>query len=213
MPVPKQRIEIPARRLLRDDVHDAIREAILTGQFAPGERLEDSALQAWLGVSRTPVRQAIDALVREGLVETAAQSFTRVVNPDPRNSRHVSGTVGVLMSGVTRWAVVRLSAKKREHAAALAEQIAQELRSRDRESFARDVVEFFAIMQRECGNPVLQQLCHTVGPSYAYHLGITLANAEIEWDRLSLEYDMLAAAVRSGDGSGAGRAVESIHPG
>ncbi|TDP90726.1 regulatory GntR family protein [Leucobacter luti] len=151
MPVPKQRIEIPARRLLRDDVHDAIREAILTGQFAPGERLEDSALQAWLGVSRTPVRQAIDALVRKGLVETAAQSFTRVVNPDPRNSRHVSGTVGVLMSGVTRWAVVRLSVKKREHAAALAEQIAQELRSRDRESFARDAVEFFAIMQRGVG--------------------------------------------------------------
>jgi DNA-binding GntR family transcriptional regulator len=56
------------RRVLTDDVADAIREAILSGRIAPGARLIEDDLASSLDVSRGPIRQAIFRLQQEGLV-------------------------------------------------------------------------------------------------------------------------------------------------
>lgn len=53
---------------LRDVVFITLREAILKGELAPGERLMEIALAQQLGVSRTPIREAIRKLELEGLV-------------------------------------------------------------------------------------------------------------------------------------------------
>ena len=53
---------------LRDIVFENIREAILEGTLRPGERLMEIQLAEQLGVSRTPVREAIRKLELEGLV-------------------------------------------------------------------------------------------------------------------------------------------------
>ncbi len=53
---------------LRDVVFHALRRAILTGEIKPGERLMEIHLAQELGVSRTPVREAIHKLEQEGLV-------------------------------------------------------------------------------------------------------------------------------------------------
>ena len=53
---------------LRDVVFKTLRQAILTGEFMPGERLMEISLAKRLGVSRTPVREAIRKLELEGLV-------------------------------------------------------------------------------------------------------------------------------------------------
>jgi DNA-binding GntR family transcriptional regulator len=57
------------KKPLREDVHRLLRAQIVEGKFAPGSRLPDVQLAAELGVSRTPVREALLRLVREGLVE------------------------------------------------------------------------------------------------------------------------------------------------
>ena len=53
---------------LRDVVFNTLREAILKGDLEPGERLMEIALAQKLGVSRTPIREAIRKLELEGLV-------------------------------------------------------------------------------------------------------------------------------------------------
>ncbi|MEX1078797.1 MAG: GntR family transcriptional regulator [Homoserinimonas sp.] len=67
MPVPSAHA-VHKRSLLRDDVYSSIRDAIVDGTFAPGERLRDSELELWLGVSRTPIREGLLRLERAGLV-------------------------------------------------------------------------------------------------------------------------------------------------
>lgn len=65
-----------------------IREMILQGELAPGERLREVALAERLGVSRTPIRQALPVLAREGLLVTsgargyAVRAFTRAESVD-----------------------------------------------------------------------------------------------------------------------------------
>ncbi len=53
---------------LRDVVVNTLRQAILTGELKSGERLMEMHLAGRLGVSRTPVREAIRKLEQEGLV-------------------------------------------------------------------------------------------------------------------------------------------------
>src|SRR5688572_26285494 len=56
------------RRALTDDVVTTLRKAILSGAFAPGDRLPEAATAAQLHVSRVPVREAMLQLEREGLL-------------------------------------------------------------------------------------------------------------------------------------------------
>jgi DNA-binding GntR family transcriptional regulator len=57
------------RRPLREDVHAALRDQIVEGRLQPGSRLQDVQLAGELGVSRTPIREALLRLAAEGLVE------------------------------------------------------------------------------------------------------------------------------------------------
>ena len=50
---------------------EVIREAIIDGRLAPGERLKEEELARELGLSRTPIREALAVLQAEGLVDTA----------------------------------------------------------------------------------------------------------------------------------------------
>lgn len=58
----------PIRRSLSDEVVQRLRQAILSGQFAPGEPLREKQLAELTGVSRGPIREALRELKREGLV-------------------------------------------------------------------------------------------------------------------------------------------------
>src|SRR2546430_1079373 len=66
------------RRRAVDDVHRAIREAILDRRFPPRMRLNVEELASQLGVSLTPVRSAIQLLAAEGLVDVHSRSGTFV---------------------------------------------------------------------------------------------------------------------------------------
>jgi DNA-binding GntR family transcriptional regulator len=72
------------RRLLRDDVYQRLRDAIVTGRLPPGEQLRDGELAASLGVSRTPVREALLRLGEAGLVIAEPGRSTIVSELDPR---------------------------------------------------------------------------------------------------------------------------------
>src|SRR2546423_204596 len=61
---------LAARRSRRDEVYGRLREAILAGDLAPGTRVVPEEVARSMGVSRTPVVQALDRLARESLLET-----------------------------------------------------------------------------------------------------------------------------------------------
>lgn len=58
----------PVKRSLADEIVVRMREAILNGLIAPGERLREELIATSMGVSRGPVREALQRLEREGLV-------------------------------------------------------------------------------------------------------------------------------------------------
>ena len=94
---------------LRERVYQTIQQAIISGQLPPGERLRDQDLAEQLGVSRTPVREALQRLEDEGLVETSPRASTRVTTLDARAPREAFPVVAALHALATRSAVPHLT--------------------------------------------------------------------------------------------------------
>jgi DNA-binding GntR family transcriptional regulator len=63
---------------MRQDVYAVLRDAIVRGELAPGEKVRDTEIATSLGLSRTPVREAMSRLVDAGLLESKAGAYTRV---------------------------------------------------------------------------------------------------------------------------------------
>lgn len=102
-----QLAELP-RATLREQVYSALLEAIVAGWLEPGRRIRDLDLAGQLGVSRTPVREAIQRLEDEGLVESSPGSSTRVAPIDPVNARQAFPVVACLHALATRLGTPRL---------------------------------------------------------------------------------------------------------
>lgn len=99
------------RTLLRDRAYEAIRDAIVSGEIAPGAVVRDAELAELLGLSRAPVRDAFSRLVDEGLLESKPQSYTRVTPVVAAEVRDAAAVVGAMHELVTRAAVPRLLAE------------------------------------------------------------------------------------------------------
>lgn len=74
---------------LRDVVFNTLRQAILKGELAPGERLMEIQLAEKLGVSRTPIREAIRKLELEGLVLMIPRKGAEVARISEKSLRDV----------------------------------------------------------------------------------------------------------------------------
>ena len=76
-----------AHSSLHDQVVAELRQAILSGQLKPGERLVEGRLADELGVSRNPVREAIRVLASEGLIEVTARRGAAVATMTEQEAR------------------------------------------------------------------------------------------------------------------------------
>lgn len=94
------------RPTLSAGVHAVLSRAVLDGVLAPGERLVDDELTAWLGVSRTPIRTALERLGDGGLVLLAANRYTRVALPDA----DALGDARALHAHLLAWSIDRPAA-------------------------------------------------------------------------------------------------------
>jgi DNA-binding GntR family transcriptional regulator len=109
MPIPLQP-ETVGRSLLRDDVFRRLRDAIVDGTFAPGEQLKDGELAEWLGVSRTPVREALLRLGASGLVVAVPGRSTTVSVIDAPAVRDARDVMAAMHELAVRGTAGRLTA-------------------------------------------------------------------------------------------------------
>lgn len=89
---------------LRSSILSELRRRIIEGDCALGARLSENVLALELGVSRTPVREALMALQDEGLVEVRPQRGTFVFSVDVEDTRQLCDLRGILEVGALRLA-------------------------------------------------------------------------------------------------------------
>ncbi len=143
------------RGLLRDDAYTRLRDAIVDGTFAPGEQLRDLELAEWLGVSRTPVREAILRLGAAGLVTTAPGRSTTVAPLEIKAIRDAQSVVAAMHRLAVELAVAQLTAADLAQMRSHNGRFAAAMRAGDAEAALAADDAFHAIPVRASGNTAI----------------------------------------------------------
>lgn len=164
MPIPA-RSGVVARSLLRDDAFRMIRDAIVDGTLSPGERLNDLELAQWLGVSRTPVREALARLEEAGLVRTKPGRYTMVSPLDLRALRGAQSVTTAMHELAVREALPNLSAAELDAMRAANARFAEALRANDVTAALAADDEFHGVTVAASANAALQSVLEQFTPA------------------------------------------------
>lgn len=110
MPLPAPNPQA-TRVCLSDTAYDSVRGWILDGTLAPGEPIRDEALAQTLGMSRTPVREALRRLEEEGFVATTASRRFYVSEVSLRQARELYPIIAALETLAMRMSLARLDGR------------------------------------------------------------------------------------------------------
>jgi DNA-binding GntR family transcriptional regulator len=188
---------------MKEGIVDQLRRLIIEGKLAPGTVLRQEHLARQLQVSRTPLREALIALEREGFVVIAPSGTASVVALDARDAREIMD-VREIVDGLA----ARLLAER-----GLSEELdleltamAKEMRAtaRDKHRYLVLNADFHAKIVEATGHARLQQFIPLVRMSSE----VVYTRLQNQGRRLSLsanEHTCLLDAIRSGDGEAAER--------
>ncbi len=156
---------------LRDVVFKTLRQAILRGELKPGERLMEIQLANKLGVSRTPIREAIRKLELEGLVLMIPRKGAEVAEITEKSLRDVLEVRKVLEELSVELACDRITEKQLEELEHAAEEFEQILKSDDITEIAEADVHFHDVIYKAADNQRLMQLLNNLGEQmYRYRV-------------------------------------------
>lgn len=156
---------------LRDVVFITLREAILKGELEPGERLMEIALAQKLGVSRTPIREAIRKLELEGLVVMAPRKGAEVAEITLKDLRDVLEVRKNLEELAVELACKKATEDDIEEMKLAHEEFIKTLSQKDLTVIAEADVKFHDVIYRTTGNKRLIQILNNLREQmYRYRL-------------------------------------------
>ena len=147
---------------LRDVVFQTLRKAILTGELMPGERLMEIHLAEKLGVSRTPIREAIRKLELEGLVINIPRRGAQVAEISERGLRDVLEVRRALDTFCAELACERISDEEKEALKKACTDFEDAVDTKDASVIAKADVAFHDIIIGATGNERLVALLNNL---------------------------------------------------
>ncbi len=143
---------------LRDVVFKTLRQGILTGELKPGERLMEIHLADRLGVSRTPIREAIRKLELEGLVTMIPRRGAEVAQISAQNLKDVLEVRQALDALGVELACERITEEGLEELKEACEHFAKMTATKDATVITKADVALHDVIIRATGNERLQQM-------------------------------------------------------
>lgn len=193
---------------LADIVYERLCRAVVDGSLTPGQRVRDSELADRLGVSRMPVREALQRLERQGLIEMVASRYTRVTEVTPEMPAQSLEFLGYQLGIGIRLAVPRMDETARAQVTALLREIGR-LVANEPKSAYEGTQRLGEILGAHSNNPLFQSTMSDAWLTLSRNLRgtfpIVTAAADI---RATLEE--AAVAIERGDAIAAEECVRRI---
>ena len=147
---------------LRDVVFNTLRQAILTGELRPGERLMEIHLADRLGVSRTPIREAIRKLELEGLVTMIPRRGAEVAQITEKSMNDVLEVRRAVDALCVELACERITKEELEQLRQACDRFEEAVGTGDVKEIAQADVALHEIIVQATGNQRLVQLVNTL---------------------------------------------------
>lgn len=152
------------RRLMSDEAYDRIRDAIVTGELVPGDRVKDTELALHLGLSRTPVREALNRLADTGLVEAKPGVYTRITTLNPLQTARTLSVLKVLDQLAIRTAVPRLDKSDLDNMKSINKEFAAAVKRNDARAALDADDRFHNVPLAAADNPLLVRIVDQLHP-------------------------------------------------
>jgi len=192
---------------LRDVVFNTLRQGILTGVLKPGERLMEIHLAERLGVSRTPIREAIRMLELEGLVTMVPRKGAEVAMISKQDLSDVLEVRRVLDALATELASKRISDEEKIKLENAEKEFADATKTMDAIKIAEADVKFHDVILQASKNKRLIQMMNNLAERiYRYRLEYIKDSRNHQ--RLIEEHSQIVKYVLAGDDAGAGDAAK-----
>ena len=153
-----------SRRLLSEEVFHRLRDSIVRGELAPGERVRDAELAERLGLSRTPVREALARLVESGLVEAKPGVYTRITTLNRNDVGHALAVLRSLDHLAVQTGVPRLTKRDLEKMRRANRDFARAVAAEDPDAALAADDRFHAVVLTAAANPVLSRVVEQLHP-------------------------------------------------
>ena len=147
---------------MREDVYTRVRDWIVQGVLEPEEKLRDADLALKLGVSRTPVREALRRLTDEGLVETRAQSWTRVAPLEEALAGRIYPILQALEPLALSYGFAQMDASDLERMRAANAALEKAIDADDAQAAAVADAQFHAVYLERAENPELSGILRSL---------------------------------------------------
>lgn len=193
--LPQSRIEL---------VLEAIRHSILTNEFPPGTPLVEAELAERMGVSKTPVREALKILSNTGLVQFVPYKGARVQTVDAEFVSAVCDLRLLLEPEAVQRSVEVQSPSSLEQAAAMLDQARQAVTAGDRAELSILNRQFHSLLYQDCGNHLMRDVLDNLRDRTAlisvigWRTAVTsdsIPSYELEWR----EHAAMLDAARNGE--------------
>ena len=183
---------------LRDVVFNTLRDAILTGKIEPGERLMELHLAKKLGVSRTPIREAIRMLELEGLAVTVPRKGAQVAKLSEKDLIDVLEIRDALDELAVKSTCGKMQEKDFDELQEALEAFEKETRGGDVRTIVEADEAFHNIIYRATDNPRLMTLVQNLKEQmYRYRYEYIKDNAD--YDTLIAEHNAILDGLRRKD--------------
>lgn len=183
---------------LRDVVFNTLRRAILTGELKPGERLMEIHLANRLGVSRTPIREAIRKLELEGLVTMIPRRGAEVAQITEKSLQDVLEVRRALDALCAELACDRITAEGKASLKRACDRFEEVTRTGDAVAIAEADVELHDIIVQATGNQRLVQLINNLSEQM-YRYRFEYIKDESGHENLISEHRMIYESIMNGD--------------
>jgi DNA-binding GntR family transcriptional regulator len=185
-------------KLLSRTVADWLATRIIAGEISPGERLVETKLAELAGVSRSPVREALRILAREGSVEIVPRIGAQVAEIGPRDVRELYACRLLIEPRCAGEAVAVLTREDVAELDALRAGMERAVEASDAKAFLAQNVAYFQALVARCPNGLLREFVEQTW-NRAIRYWSVLARMP-EYGRASLaQHAPLHEAVRTGD--------------
>jgi len=198
---PLDRKDAIARRSLHEELSDRLREMIVEGEIEPGARINEMALCARFDVSRTPLREALKVLAREGYVLLTQNRGASVAALTPADLEEAFPVMGALEALAGELACRNATDAEIRAIRALHDRMAAHHRAGERQPYFRLNERIHLAIAEAARNPTLARMQRSLDGRV--RRGRYQANiSQTRWDQAMAEHEAIIAALVARDGPG-----------
>ncbi|HEY8486391.1 MAG TPA: GntR family transcriptional regulator [Limnochordales bacterium] len=192
---------------LRELVFEALREAIINGTLKPGERLMEAQLADELGVSRTPVREAIRKLEHDGFVVMIPRKGAYVADISLKDVAEIFDVRRALEALAAQLAAERATEEDLERAERVLVEYGECIDRQDIQRLIEVDTRFHEVIYQMAGNARLQQMLNLLREQVQRFRTMTLSHGPRMRQALE-EHRRIVEAIASRDGERAARLAQ-----